>query len=448
MIDGAQLLNAIYDIIEEKKIDKDIIFDGIREGFQKTFEKYFDPEAIVRVDIDEQTGQISVYKELTVVESIEDEWLDITLEEARKKYGENTAISDKVYELVPFTTDFSKLAVMQVGQIIKQKIREGEKLKIYEEFLNKNRQVDAGIVKDITETNYLIDVNGSIIPIWDKKLIPGETFEEGDRICFYVEDVVKDNKHSQVQISRIHPEFLSKLIEIHVPEIREGIVEIKSVSRDPGKRSKIAAFSYDENIDPIGACVGSNGSRIKEVTKELKGEKIDIVLWNEDKKTFIINALAPVKVISITLDEETNECFVIVPSEQLSLAIGKKGSAARLVANLVNTKINIVSLEDADEKNITNLWNGNISQEELESPEFISNIILRKQKSNPQKEKNIQTEKPKENVYDEIDESQFVDETSIDEIQSYADAFEDLSNEGNEDLTSEILEDYDSYYEN
>lgn len=448
MIDGAQLLNAIYDITEEKKIDKEIIFEGIREGFQKTFEKYFDPEAIVRVDIDEQTGQISVYKELTVVEKIEDEWLDITLEEAQKKYGVNTVISDKVYELVPFTTDFSKLAVMQVGQIIKQKIREGEKLKIYEEFLNKNHQVDAGIVKDITETNYLIDVNGSIIPIWDKKLIPGETFEEGDRICFYVEDVLKDNKHSQVQISRIHPEFLSKLIEIHVPEIREGIVEIKSVSRDPGKRSKIAVFSYDENIDPIGACVGANGSRIKEVTKELKGEKIDIVLWNEDKKTFIINALAPVKVISITFDEETNECFVIVPSEQLSLAIGKKGSAARLVANLVNTKINIVSLEDADEKNITNLWNGNISQEELESPEFISNIILRKQKANPQREKNVKTEKLKKEVYDEIDESQFIDEASVDEIQSYADAFEDLSNEGNEDLTSEILEDYDSYYEN
>ncbi|ATX71279.1 transcription termination factor NusA [Spiroplasma clarkii] len=449
MIDGAKLLEAIYDITEEKKIDKKIVIEGIKEGFQKAYEKYFDPEAIVKVEIDGNTGQIKVFKELTVVQKIEDEWLDITLSDAQAKYGADVTIGDYVYEPVEFGSEFSKLAVLQVGQIIKQKIREGEKIKIYEEFLEKNHEIIAGIIKDVTLTSYLVEVNGSIISIWNKKMIPGEEFEDGDRICFYVEDVVRDSKHSQVQASRIHPDFLAKLMELHVPEIAEGIVEVKSVSRDPGNRSKIAVFSHDENIDPIGACIGTAGARIKEVSKELHGERIDIILWNEDKKTFIMNALAPVKVISIDLDETENECFVIVPNEQLSLAIGKKGMAARLVANLVNVKINIVSISESGSRNIENLWNGNITKEQLESSEFINNTNSRKQKSkfNNFENKSKPAQPVVEEVHDEIDEKLYVEEASVDEIQSYADAFEDLANDEPEDLTVEINDDYDSYYE-
>ncbi|QGS51817.1 transcription termination factor NusA [Spiroplasma tabanidicola] len=453
MIDGAKLLEAIHEIVDEKKIDREIIFEGIVEGFKKAYEKFFDLEAIIKVDIDEQTGQINVFKQLSVVQQVEDDWLEIGLNQAKERFGEEVTIGDNVFEPVKYGEDFSKLAVMQVGQIIKQKIREGEKNKLYEEFLSKNHEIVGGTVKDITDTTYLIDVDGSIIAIWNKKMIPGEDFDEGDRICFYVEEVSRENKHSQVLASRVHPQFLAKLMETQVPEIAEGIIEVKSVSREPGKRSKIAVHSNEENIDPIGACVGAGGNRIKEVSKELNGEKIDIVLWNEDKKTFIINALAPVKVISIDLDEEANECFAIVPNEQLSLAIGKKGMAARLVANLVNTKINIVSLDNAEEQGIDNLWNGNITQEELKNPDFINNVNKRKTNANNNANKfQSNFERPKQNVqqevYDEIDESIYVQDSSLEDIQTYAETFESIAKEDDDqEETIEVDDDYDSYYE-
>ncbi|ASP28091.1 transcription elongation factor NusA [Spiroplasma corruscae] len=379
MIDGAKLLDAIYEIVQDKKIDKSIIFEGIREGFQKAYEKFFDPEAIIRVEIDENIGTINVFKELVIVEELEDEWLEIELKDALKTYGENLKIGDKVYEPVEFTVEYSKLAVMQVGQIIKQKIREAEKAMIYEEFLPRNHEIVGGTVKDLTETSYLVEVDGVIIPIWNQKTIPGEFFNIDDIISFYIEDISKDNKHSQISATRIHPDFLAKLMEIEVPEIMEGIVEVKAVSREPGKRAKIAVVSHEENIDPIGSCVGASGSRIKNVTKQLNGEKIDVVLYDEDKKVFVMNSLAPVRVISIAIDDDNNECFIVVPNEQLSLAIGKKGMAARLVANLVSMKINIYSLDVANEKNIEILWNGNITKEELENTSFIENANRRRE---------------------------------------------------------------------
>ncbi|WP_338985525.1 transcription termination factor NusA [Spiroplasma endosymbiont of Diplazon laetatorius] len=446
MIDGAQLLDAIYEIVQDKKIDKEIILEGIREGFQKAYEKFFDPEAIVRVDIDQNTGQIKVFKELTVVQKIEDEWLEIGLNQAKEQYGENVSIGDNVYEPVEFTMEFSKLAVMQVGQIIKQKIREGEKNKIYQEFLTKNHEIVGGFVKDVTETSYLVDVEGSIIPIWNKKMIPGEDFDIDQRITFYIEEVSKDNKHSQIQASRIHPEFLTRLMETEVPEISEGIVEVKSVAREPGHRAKIAVYSHEEGVDPIGSCVGASGSRIKNVTKELNGEKIDVVLWNEDPKTFVMNSLAPVKVISIDIDEENNECFIVVPNEQLSLAIGKKGMAARLVANLVNMKINIFSLDSAKEKEIEIKWNGNIDEAELNNPEFLNKVNKRREKTagNYVKENNPVKKEVEEEIV-------FVEETSsIDEIQASIAAFESLSEDDSTFEFEESIgsdEDYDSYYQ-
>ncbi|AKX33987.1 transcription elongation factor NusA [Spiroplasma litorale] len=379
MIDGAKLLDAIFEIVQDKKIDKSIIFEGIKDGFQKAYEKFFDPEAIIKVEIDENIGSIKVFKELVIVEELEDEWLEIELEDAVKIYGDNLKIGDKVYEPVEFTNEFSKLAVMQVGQIIKQKIREAEKAMIYEEFLPRNHEIVGGTVKDITETSYLVEIDGVIIPIWSKKTIPGEKFDIDDIISFYIEEISKDNKHSQISATRIHPDFLAKLMEIEVPEIMEGIVEVKAVSREPGKRAKIAVVSHEENIDPIGSCVGASGSRIKNVTKQLNGEKIDVVLYNDDKKIFVMNSLAPVRVISISIDEENNECFIVVPNEQLSLAIGKKGMAARLVANLVNMKINIYSLDVANEKEIEILWNGNITKEELETTNFVENTNKRRE---------------------------------------------------------------------
>ncbi|WP_338982914.1 transcription termination factor NusA [Spiroplasma endosymbiont of Othius punctulatus] len=372
MIDGKELLEALETLRADKKIDKEIIFEGIKEGFQRAYEKHFDPEAIVRVDIDQNMGQIKVFKELTVVKKIEDEWLDILLDEAKAKYGDVT-IGDTVYEPVEFTEKFSKTASLQVAQIIKQKIREAEKDVVFKEFEPLNQTIVGGVVRDITDTMFFIEVNGVILPLWIKKIIPGEDINEGDRISLFIEEVSKENKHSQVQGSRIHPKFLEKLMEVEVPEIQEGVVEIKACSREPGIRAKVAVVSHDSNVDPIGACVGNMGSRIKVVTEELKGEKIDVILWKEDKTEFIINALSPVKTISIEVDLETNEATVIVPTEQISLAIGKRGMAARLVANLVGMKINIFSFDQANEQGIKIHWNGNLTEDELISKSFLNN---------------------------------------------------------------------------
>ncbi|WP_339023195.1 transcription termination factor NusA [Spiroplasma endosymbiont of Crioceris asparagi] len=372
MIDTKELLEAIYEIAEEKKIDQELVVEAIKEGFQKAYEKHFDPEAITKVDIDKTNGIIKVFKELTVVKTIEDEWLDIKLEDAKKIYGSDVTIGDKVYEPVEYNESFSKLAALQVSQIIKQKIREGEKAKIFETFEGKKGTIVGGIVRDLTETSYLIDIDGTLISIWNKRIIPGEKIKLNQRLTVYIEDVLKDNKHSQIQATRIHPKFLEKLLEIEVPEINEGVIEVKSVSREPGIRAKVAVVSHDPNVDPIGSCVGNGGSRIKLITNELNGEKIDVVFWDENQVKFIINALSPVKVISIDYDAEKNEAKVIVPDEQLSLAIGKKGMAARLVANLVKTRINIFSLSDSARQDIPNLWNGNITKEDLESKTFLN----------------------------------------------------------------------------
>jgi N utilization substance protein A len=454
MVNGQEFLEAIYSIADEKRIDKDIILEGVREGFQKAYEKYFDPDAIIRVDIDQEAGQIKVFRELAVVQKVEDEISEISLTEAQAKYDADAVVGGVVYEPVVFDDEFSRLAIVHVGQIIKQKIREGEKQKIYEEFADKEFKLIYGEVKDLTESNYLVSVDGSIIPIWNKKMIPGESFNIGQTIGFYVENISKDDKHSQVQGTRTHPGFLQRLMESEIQEIGEGSVEIKAVSREPGKRAKVAVYSYDSTIDAIGACVGAGGQRIRSITNQLSGEKIDIILWDENYEKFIINAMAPVRVISIDLDLEYEEVTLVVPDEQLSLAIGRHGVSSKLVANLINLKVNIVSLSDAAGFGIEVLWNGNITKEELESHEFLNNINRRrggddKRKRGAHKDE-AQQDAKKASAHDEIDETNFVQATSIDEIQENINLFDEIADSSNEtaDFNVDELDDtYDEYYE-
>lgn len=450
MINGAQLLDAVYSIADEKKVDKSIILEGIKEGFQKAYEKHFDPEAIIDVKIDEQTGQIKVAKELKVVQKIEDEWLEISLSDAKKKFGEDTTIDDIVLEPVEYGDEFSRLAILQVGQIIKQKIREAEKQNLYDKFLEKNHEIVGGIVNDITDTSYLIDIDDSIIAIWKGKMIPGEVVKEGERLSVYIEEISKENKFSQVQASRIHPDFLVKLLEMEVPELQDGIVEIKSASRNPGIRAKIAVHSHDESVDPVGSCVGTGGSRIKNVTKELNGEKIDVVVWSENQEEFIKNALAPVRVISIEVDEEFNECTVVVPNEQLSLAIGKQGMAAKLVARLVEMRVNILSFDNAKEDGIEILWNGNITDEELKDPATFVKVNYKNRRNNFKNSNSYHNNRMDKNnnddIIDEIDEKAFAVENSIDDIQANISAFESLENETQEFDENNFADEYGDYY--
>ncbi|ATZ18694.1 transcription elongation factor NusA [Williamsoniiplasma somnilux] len=478
MINGAELLEAISEIASEKKIDKEVIFNGIKEGFQKAHERFFDTEAKVQTVIDEQAGTIKMFQELVVTDQeVEDDWLEISLVDAQKEFGKSIEVGDTVKRELPFNDEFSRLAVYQVRQIIQQKIRGAERENVYAKFVAKTGEILSGKVTGMNEqgTSYLIDVEGTQASIWNQKIIPGEKFDINQFVSFYVEEVSKDAKFSQLSISRVAPNFLSKLVEEQVPEIADGIVEIKAVSREPGKRAKIAVYSHDQNVEPVGAVVGSNGSRIKAVTKELKGEQIDVIKYDTDFKQFLINAMAPVRVISVNIDEENNECDVIVPNEQLSLAIGKSGMAARLVVNLVKMRINIYSLENAKIDDLEILWNGNISESELNDPMFLENVSKRKAKKPfvPNQNRSVRRDNHFEidnealekfqeeirakqaanaiNVNDsdmlEIEEENDKEIVDLAEINANIEAFDELEEESQTEEDEEIIDEYDEYYE-
>ncbi|WP_434341925.1 transcription termination factor NusA [Mycoplasma putrefaciens] len=382
MLKGSELLKAIKLIEDEKKIDREIIISGIKEGLQKAYEKFFDTDAVVQVEIDQQTGQITMNQQLKVVEEVEDDWLEISLADAKIK-NPDIKIGDVIFKPIEFSEEFSRMVVNQVRQIFQQKIRGAEREKIYEKFIGLEGEiVQAKVTGMNKEGNYVLDIDSTTAYLWKSKAINNETFEINQIIDVYIESVAKESRYSQLSISRTSPDFLAKLIEREVPEVRMGLIEIKAVSREPGKRAKVAVVSKDENIEPIGSIVGVAGSRINKISQQLKGEKIDIVKWEPDQQTFIINAMSPVKVISInSIDEEYD---IVVPDRQLSLAIGKEGIAAKLVANLIKSKINIYSLSNALNENIDVLWNGNITQFEVEDDnfEFVSKIQPNKIQSN------------------------------------------------------------------
>ncbi|WP_342224552.1 transcription termination factor NusA [Spiroplasma endosymbiont of Asaphidion curtum] len=365
MIDGIEILKAIDLLAEEKKIDRSLIIEAIKEGIIKAYEKYLDPQALVKVDFDEQTGQIKVYRLLTIVSKIEDEFAEILLDDI-KNLEKNLKIGDIYYEPVD-TDEFSRLAALQVAQILKQHLREAEKEVVYEKYISKKDDILIGTIDNIEEKYYLLKIVDRTFAILPKKnIIPTEEFYLGDKVKFYVEDVNKTKNFGQILASRTHLGFLTRLLEIEVPEIYEGIIEIKAIARIAGQRSKVAVFCNDSTIDPIGACVGNKGQRIQSIMNELNGEKIDLIKWDMETTTFIINALSPAKAISISLDEQTNEANIIVADEHYSLAIGKKGITAKLTAKLTKWKINIISFSDALNQNIAFKWNGNLSEQQMQ----------------------------------------------------------------------------------
>lgn len=365
MIDGIEILKAIDLLVEEKKIDRSLIIEAIKEGIIKAYEKYLDPQALIKVDFDEQTGQIKVYRLLKIVSKIEDEFAEILLDDV-KNLEKNLTIDNIYYEPVD-TDEFSRLAALQVAQILKQHLREAEKEVVYEKYISKKDDILIGTIDNIEENYYLLKIVDRTFAILPKKnIIPTEKFYLGDKVKFYVEDVNKTKNFGQILASRTHPGFLKRLLEIEVPEIYEGIIEIKVIARIAGQRSKVAVFSNDPTIDPIGACVGNKGKRIQSIMDELNDEKIDLIKWDPEIKTFIINALSPAKAISISLDEQTNEANIIVADEYYSLAIGKKGITAKLTAKLTKWKINIISFSDALNQNIIFKWNGNLSEQQMQ----------------------------------------------------------------------------------
>ena len=339
--DRTELIEALEAIEKEKQISKDIILEAIENSLVAACKNQFESKADnIRVSINRDTGEIKVFADYEVVEDdlLEDPTTQIGKTEAALKYG-NVEVGETVStEVIP--KNFGRIAAQKAKQVVVQKIREEERKVLYTQYLEKEREVITGIVQRYSGNNVCINLGKVDAILMESEQVPGEHFKPTEHIKLYVE--VKDTtKGPRITVSRTHPEFVKRLFEEEVTELQDGIVEIKSIAREAGSRTKIAVYTEDPNVDPVGACVGINGDRVNAIVDELRGEKIDIITWSDDPAVLIENALSPAKVISVTADEEEKTARVIVPENQLSLAIGKEGQNARLAAKLTGYKIDI-----------------------------------------------------------------------------------------------------------
>ena len=341
-IDNKELILALEELEKEKGIKKEELLESIRTALITAYKRNFDALENVDVKIDEQTGETHVYSIKEVMERANDDALEISLEEARKinnqlNLGDNVAV-----EIVP--RDFGRIAAQTAKQVIIQKLRETERNMVFNEYNERKGEIVSGLIQKADKHIVVMDLGKLEGIMLAKDQIPTERYHVNDKIKGYVVDVERGEKGApQAIVSRTHPDFVRKLLEFEIPEIYEGLIEIKSVSRDPGLRSKVAVYSPDENIDPVGSCVGQKGIRIQNVINELHGEKIDVIEWNADPSIFISSALLPAQIMAVDIKEEEKFAQVIVPDDQLSLAIGKAGQNARLAAKLTGWKIDIKS---------------------------------------------------------------------------------------------------------
>ena len=341
-IDNKELILALEELEKEKGIKKEELLESIRTALITAYKRNFDALENVDVKMDEQTGATYVYAIKEVMERANDDALEISLEDARK-INKDLQIGDNVeVEIVP--RDFGRIAAQTAKQVIIQKLRETERNMIFNEYNERKGEIVSGIIQKADKHIVVMDLGrleGIMLP---KDQIPTENYKVNDKIKGYVVDVERGEKGvPQAIVSRTHPDFVRKLLEFEIPEIYEGVIEIKSVSRDAGSRSKVAVYSPDPNIDPVGSCVGAKGVRIQNVINELNGEKIDVIEWDEDPSIYIASALLPAQILAVDIKEEEKFAEVIVPDDQLSLAIGKAGQNARLAAKLTNWKIDIKS---------------------------------------------------------------------------------------------------------
>jgi len=336
-----ELVGALNELEKERGISKEILMEAIEAAIVSAYKRHYGSAENVRVVLDDRTGRLRVYALKDVVEEVQDEATEISLAEAQS-INPNYKLHD-VVEIEVTPRDFGRIAAQTAKQVVVQRIREAERNLIYEEYANRVGDIVTGIVQRQDHRNVIVDLGRIESVLVPSEQMPGETYQPGSRIKVYITEVRKTPKGPQVMISRTHPGLLKRLFELEVPEIHDGIVEIKAVAREPGNRSKIAVWSYEPNVDPVGACVGPRGTRVQAVVQELKGEKIDIVEWSPDPARFVANALSPAKVVQVFLNHEEKTARAVVPDHQLSLAIGKEGQNARLAARLCGWKIDIKS---------------------------------------------------------------------------------------------------------
>ena len=339
-----ELMQIADAVAREKSIDKKIVIDAMADSIEKAAKSRYGLETNIRADINEKTGEIKLQRLLEVVETVEDFETQIDLESAKKR-NEAAKIGDHIGELLP-PMDFGRIAAQSAKQVIVQKVRDAERDRQYEEFKDRVGEIINGTVKRVEYGNVIVDLGRGEAIIRRDELIPRETYKYGDRVRGYIYDVRREQRGPQIFMSRTHPQFMAKLFQMEVPEIYDGVIEIRSVARDPGSRAKIAVISNDSSIDPVGACVGMRGSRVQAVVGELQGEKIDIIPWNQEAAGFIVNALQPAEVAKVVLDEEKERIEVVVPDEQLSLAIGRRGQNVRLASQLTGWDIDILTEEE------------------------------------------------------------------------------------------------------
>ncbi|WP_405727610.1 transcription termination factor NusA [Anaerotignum sp.] len=348
-MDSKEFLTALELVAKEKNIDKEIIFEAIEASLVSACKKHFGTSQNIKVDMNRVTGEVKCFTQKTIVETVEDPQLEISLEMARIA-NPNYVVGDIVdIEVTP--KNFGRISAQTAKQVVVQKFREAEREILFNQYITKEREVVTAIVQRKERRNVIVQMGKIDAVLAANEQIPGEQYNFMDRVKVYVLEVKQTTKGPQIFVSRTHPELVKRLFEQEVPEVHDGTVEIKSIAREAGSRTKIAVYSKNENVDALGACVGQNGYRVNVIVNELGGEKIDVINWSEDPREFIAAALSPSKVLEVKLNEAEQSAKIVVPDHQLSLAIGKEGQNARLSAKLTGWRIDIKSETQARETN-------------------------------------------------------------------------------------------------
>ena len=348
-MDSKEFLNALELVAKEKGIDKEIIFEAIEASLVSACKKHFGSSQNIKVDMNRETGEVKCFTQKTIVEVVEDPQLEMSLDMARIA-NPNYVVGDIVdIEVTP--KNFGRISAQTAKQVVVQKFREAEREILFNQYITKEREVVTAVVQRKERRNVIVQMGKIDAVLAANEQIPGETYDFMDRVKVYVLEVKQTTKGPQIFVSRTHPELVKRLFEQEVPEVHDGTVEIKSIAREAGSRTKIAVYSKNENVDALGACVGQNGYRVNVIVNELGGEKIDVINWSEDPREFIAAALSPSKVLEVKLNEAEQSAKIVVPDHQLSLAIGKEGQNARLSAKLTGWRIDIKSETQARETN-------------------------------------------------------------------------------------------------
>ncbi len=342
---SGELIAAIDDICKEKGIDREVLLEAIEAALVSAYKKNFGSAPNVKVTLNREDGLVQVFSQRTVVEEVEDDLMEISIEQA-EELSPGIQVDD-ILDIEVTPADFGRIAAQNAKQVVVQRIREAERGLIYDKYIERENEIVTGLVQRVEPRNVFIDLDNTEAILPPGEQMPGERYRVNDRLKVYITEVKKTTKGPQITVSRTHPGLVKRLFEFEVPEIIRGEVVIKNISREAGSRTKISVYSEEREIDPVGSCVGHRGTRVQRIVEELRGEKIDIIIWSEDPVDYISSALSPARVLTVLPNPDDKSAMVIVPDNQLSLAIGKEGQNARLAAKLTGWKIDIKSQTQA-----------------------------------------------------------------------------------------------------